>query len=81
MFYIHCYRTETSMIMNCDAGATIALSLLLTTNATLFTDKHINTVTKRFPYIIIIIIIFVYCRLTDATEQKKFYHNKQKYQE
>ena len=28
------------MVMNCDAGATIAFSLPMTTNATLFTDKH-----------------------------------------
>ena len=41
--------------MNCDAGATIALSLLLTTNATLFTDKHTNTVTKRFPYTLLLV--------------------------
>jgi len=39
--------TETSMVMNCDAGATIALSHPMTTNATLFTDKYINTVTKH----------------------------------
>jgi len=38
--------------MNCDAGATIALSLLMTTNATLFTDKYIKTVTKHLPHLI-----------------------------
>ena len=49
MCYILCYLTETSMVMNCDVGATIALSLshLMTTNATLFTDKCINTVTRH----------------------------------
>ena len=52
MFYIHCYRTETSMVMNCDAGAMIALSLLMTTNATLFTDKYTKTVTKHLPHLI-----------------------------
>ena len=48
MCYILCYLTETSMVMNCDVGATIALSLLVTTNATLFTDKYTKTVTNTF---------------------------------
>ena len=40
------------MVMNCDTGTTIALSLLMTTNATLFTDKYIKTVTKHLPHLI-----------------------------
>jgi len=40
------------MVMNCDVGATIALSLLMTTNATLFTDKYMKTVTKHLPHLI-----------------------------
>jgi len=47
MCYILCYLTETSMVMNCYAGATIALSLPMTTSATLFIDKCINTVTRH----------------------------------
>jgi len=36
------------MVLNCDAGATNALSHPLTINATLFTDNYINTATNRF---------------------------------
>ena len=41
------------MVMNCDAGATIALLLLMTTDATLFTAKYTKTVTKHLPHLII----------------------------
>jgi len=46
MSYIHCYLSKTTMVTSCDADATIASSHPVMTNATLFTDKYINIVTK-----------------------------------
>jgi len=42
MCYIHCYLTETNIVMNCDADATNAFSRPLI-NVTLFTDSYIKT--------------------------------------
>ena len=46
MCYIHCYLTETNMVMNCDADATNAFSRPMTINVTLFTDSYTKTATN-----------------------------------
>jgi len=46
MFYIRCYLTEMSKVMNCDANALNAFSHPVMINATLFIDDCKNTAIK-----------------------------------
>jgi len=49
MFYIRCYLTETTIVMNCDTDAMNEFSHQMMINVTLFTESCINTAINCFP--------------------------------